>query len=94
MERDVDSLVKRKCQPVGTSLMPRNWAVVVKERRSMPQRIPAGRSRRRMVGVKAMAMVNAKGWKVQLSFVVSKSGHIMDGQMNEQRPAWRSGTGE
>ncbi len=46
MERDDVSLVKMKCQPGGMSLMPRNWAEVVKERRSTPQSIPAGRSSR------------------------------------------------
>ena len=44
MEWDAVSLVKTKCHPVGTSFMPWNWAVVVKESRSMPQRIPGGRS--------------------------------------------------
>ena len=87
MDRDVVSLVKTKCQPVGTFFMPRKWAVVVKERRSMPQRFPGGRSRRRTAAVKAIAMVNAKDGDVQLRFVVLKRHHVANGQTCEQRPA-------
>lgn len=47
MEREDVSLVKMKCQPGGTFLIPRNCTEVVKERRSIPQSIPAGRSSRR-----------------------------------------------
>ena len=66
MDRDDVSLVKTKCQPAGTSLMPRNWAVVVKERRSMPQRIPGGRSRR-----KTEAMTDTKNRYFQV--IMSKT---------------------
>lgn len=51
MERDVVSEVKMKWYPAGIDLMPWNWGVVVKERRSMEQRIEEGRERRRAVGV-------------------------------------------
>ena len=64
MDRDIVSLVKTKCQPAGTSLMPRNWAVVVKERRSMPQRIPGGRSRRK---TEAMAGAEKRDCQVIMS---------------------------
>ena len=38
--------MKMKCQPGGISLIPQNWAEVVKERRSIPQSMPGGSSSR------------------------------------------------
>lgn len=52
IESEAVSLVNMKCQPGGRSLMPRKRAEVVNVRRSMPQRIPGGRLRRRMEGVR------------------------------------------
>ena len=51
MVREVVSLVKMKCQPGGKSLIPRKWMEVVKDRMSMPQSMPAGRSSRSIVAV-------------------------------------------
>lgn len=45
--------MKAKCQPGGTSLIPRNCGDVVNERRSYPQRIEGGMSRNSNVGVYA-----------------------------------------
>lgn len=52
IERDAVSLVYKKCQPGERSLMPRKRAEVVNVRRSMPQRIPGGRLRMKMEGVR------------------------------------------
>lgn len=69
MEREVVSLVKRKCQPGGMSLTPRKRGEVVNESRSIPQRIPIGRFRRRRTlecaGVDARAAIVRRlqaGW--------------------------------
>lgn len=86
-ERDVVSLVKTKCHPRGKSLKPRNWAVVVKERRSIPQRIPGGSPRRRTAAVKVVSMIDAKNGKFQVSFAIFKYDHIKIGQTCEERPA-------
>ena len=51
MERELDAPVNIKCQPGGMSFIPWNRAEVVKERRSMPQSVPGGRSRSRMAGL-------------------------------------------
>jgi len=53
MEREVVSLVKMKCQPGGISLMPWKRAEVVNESKSIPQSMPAGRSRRSAAAVKS-----------------------------------------
>lgn len=51
MDREAVAPVKMKCQPGGMSFMPWKRGEVVKERRSMPQRVLVGRPRRRMAGV-------------------------------------------
>lgn len=52
MEKDAVSLVKIKCQPGGMSLIPQNWAEVLKEMRSIPHSIPGGRSKRSAAAVR------------------------------------------
>lgn len=50
-EREAEGEVKRKWRPEGRDLMPWKVGVVVKVRRSMPQRMEGGRWRRRREGV-------------------------------------------
>ena len=62
-----------KCRPGGKFLMPRNFGVVVKERRSMPPSAEGGRFSRRIVGVGESILCASLGFP---SEIVGGRGYV------------------
>lgn len=91
-ELEAEGEVKRKWRPAGRDLMPWKVEVVVKVRRSMPQRMESGRLRRRMRGVGGVDIIGGAGWNLSNGRAIMKREMLVDKE-GSRAVSWASGKG-